>query len=266
MFELITPTPAQLKSVTPRTEMHGEEKVVALSLRLELTAPNTILDLLSTKLRHALYMQVEGQEQLPGVEPSTPLLRFDAFDHHAIKACFEGWTLFVDHGVDEDDPIALGGCKVDAFRLEALQGGTVKLAFRVGTNDISSEEIGVLCGKLGSEISITLRAPEKPVAAIDASSSATDLPPTAGDLFAKGHGPDDDEEGDADTGEGSDPDAGDGQAKGEDWPFPRPNAGATKEPEVVIETSRPGTRTARGREKTKAALAAGLAAAESGAA
>lgn len=186
MFEITTPTAAKLQSVTPRQEHHGEDLVVALSLRLEITAPNTILDLLSPKLRHAVYMEVEGQEQLPGVEVSTPLLRFDAFDHHAIKATFEGWTLKIAHGVDEDEPIVLGGAKVDAFRLQALQGGTVKLAFRIGTNDVSAEEIGLICGKLGSEVSITLHAPEKAPEAIDASSDAKDLPKSATDLFSEG--------------------------------------------------------------------------------
>lgn len=221
MFELTTPTVALLKSLTPRQEHHGEEIVVALSMRLEVTGPNTLLDSLSPKLRHALYEAVEGQEQLPGVEASTPLLRFNAFDHHSLKASFEGWTLKVAHGVDEDEPIALGGAKVDAFRIEAMQGGTVKLSFRVGTNDISSEEIGLLCGKLGSEVSITLHAPEKQPDAVAASSSAKDLPPDAGELFAAGGG-------------------------------------------VVIEVSRSSIRTARGREQTAKALAAGLALADTG--
>lgn len=262
MFELTTPTAALLKSVTPRQEHHGEDIVVALSMRLELTGPNTLLDLLSPRLRHALYEAAEGQEELPGVEPSTPLLRSKDFDHHSLKASFEGWTLKVDHGIDEDDPISLGGCKVDAFRLDAMEGGTIKLTFRVGTNDISSEEIGLLCGKLGSEVSITLHAPEKPAEAIDGSKAAFEADhPDATGLFAAAHsGPEEDEEtegGDVDISGSSDP-----------WPFPgdksadeqmRASAAKGFEPppqSVTIERSQPGTRTARGRDKTKAALAA----------
>lgn len=261
-FELLTPTTATLKSVTPRTETHGDDVVVALSLRLEIEAANTLLDALSPRLRHALYEAAPGQDPLPGVEPSTPLLRFNAFEPHALKACFEGWTLKVDHGIEEHDPITLGGCKVDAFRVTAKQGGTVVVSFRAGTNDVSSEEIGLLCGKLGSAISFTLKAPEKAPDAIDASSSAKDLPPDATDLFSAGEdhgGKEEPSEGpdDADDEGGGDGSQVDPAFKGTAWPFPK--NGDTEPPpqSVVIETSRPGTRTARGREKTAKALAAG---------
>jgi hypothetical protein len=137
LFQLLDPITATLKSVTPRTECHGEDTVVAISMRMTIEGPNTLLDALSPKLRHALYMAAPDQEQLPGLE-ATPLLRFDAFEHHALKACFEGWTLKVDHGIEEDDPITLGGAKVDAFRIDAKQGGTVALSFRVGSNDVSA--------------------------------------------------------------------------------------------------------------------------------
>ena len=43
MFELLTPTPATITSVTPRTESHGDEKVPAMSLGFKLTMPNSIL-------------------------------------------------------------------------------------------------------------------------------------------------------------------------------------------------------------------------------
>lgn len=247
MFELATPTPAMLTSITPRQEHHGDSIVVGLSLRLEITGANTLLDLLSPKLRPALYQAVEGQEQLPGVEPSTPLLRFDAFDYHSIKACFEGWTLRVDHGINEAEPITLGSAKVDAFRLQAMQGGTVKLAFRIGTNDVSSDDFGLLCSKLGSEISVTLRAPDKPADGAGDAQPEGKQPPSAGDLFAAAAG-----------GEKAEklPDG---------WPFPSGGAAAGTPPQsatvenVKIEQSQPGTRTARGRDKTKKALAAGAA-------
>jgi hypothetical protein len=101
MFELQNPTTALLTSVTPRTEHHGDSTVVAVSMKLKITGPNTLLDLLSPALRHTLYTAVEGQDQLPGVEPATPLLRAKGIlDVIALKSCFGGWTLSVDHGID----------------------------------------------------------------------------------------------------------------------------------------------------------------------
>jgi hypothetical protein len=160
MFELITPTEATLTSVTPRQEHHGEDKVLAVSLGLKITGPNTLLDKLSPTLRETLYTAVPDQEQLPGVEPSTPLLRAkQVIEQLVLSPSFEGWTLHVDHGIEEDDPISMSACKVDKFKLRALEGGTIELLFRIGTNDVSTEEAGILCSKLGQQIMLTLIAP-----------------------------------------------------------------------------------------------------------
>jgi hypothetical protein len=192
MFEITTPTAATLTSVTPRTEKHGDDDVFAVSLGLQIIGPNTLLDLLDPTLRATLYTAPEGQEQLPGIDPSTPLLRTRAIDHLKLSASFDGWTLAIDHGIDEADPIKLSGAKVDKFVVEPMQGGSVEIRFRVGSSDIDAAEAGQICAHLGQEISITLRAPEKAPDAIDGSVEAfkKDHPdarePDATDLFAAG--------------------------------------------------------------------------------
>lgn len=44
MFQITEMTEAHVASVTNRTETHGDEKVPAVSIGLELTCANTILD------------------------------------------------------------------------------------------------------------------------------------------------------------------------------------------------------------------------------
>lgn len=150
-----------LKTVTIRTEKHGEEDVTAISLGLRATMPNTVLDALDPTLRQALYQAVPGQEQLPGVEPATPMLRTSSIETVPLKHCFEGWTFKIDHGIDEANPITLGGCKVDKFVLTPHDGGSVDLAFRVGSSDIDATEIGLIGAKLAQEIKVSLTAPVK---------------------------------------------------------------------------------------------------------
>jgi hypothetical protein len=185
---------ATLTSVTPRTEMHGEDRVFAISLGLSITGGNTLLDNLSPKLRDALYEAVEGQEQLPGVEPSTPKLRCNLVDQVTVRGSLEGWTIAVDHGIDEHDPITLGGCKVDKFRVSPSEGGSVDLTFRVGSNDIDAEEAGLLCSHLGQQVQISLTAPKVREPAIDGTTAAfqADNPGDGGqsaeDLFSAQHG------------------------------------------------------------------------------
>jgi hypothetical protein len=202
MFQLTTPTEVKLASFSVRTEKHGDDDVLAFSAGLKYVGPNTFLDALAPGLRESLYSAVEGQEQLPGVEPSTPLLRCKKIEQIALDLCFEGWTLEVEHGIDE--PMKIGGVKVDKFKVTPYEGGSCEVAWRIGSNDVDETELGQLAGKLTQMIMVRLLAPEKPAEAIDGSVEAfqrdhPEADPT--DLFiAGGDGPEDEET------EGGDPD------------------------------------------------------------
>lgn len=278
MFQIETFTYARLASITSRVEKHGDDDKPAVSMRLEIEGPNTLLDVIDPSIRHALYKAVDDQDQLPGVEPATPVLRCNSFDKHALTTAHEGWTLAIDYGIDQQDPMQFGGCKVDKFHVEAKQGGSIVLSFRVGTSDIDADKGGKLLMHNGDDIAITLKAPEKKAEAIDGTTAAfeRDHPGAsagygegdATDLFAQtssaGGAVPDDNGHDGDGSEGGDPDAGgDEPDRGDDWPFPQSVTPDAPPQSVTVDTSRPGTRTARGREKTKAALATGLAAARS---
>lgn len=251
LFHLKPDTECMLTTFVGRTQKSGPDDVPAVSFRLVLTSiPNTVLDLFSPTIRHTAYMAVEGQEQLPGVEDSTPILRSKDLKHWAPDTCLEGWRVMVARGIDEASALQMGTCKVDDFKFDLHEGGHVDMDFRVGTADLGEDGAGMLWGRQKRRVFATIVAPEvpaKPVEVIDASSSATDLPPTAEDLFAAGadgHGPDDDQA----DGEGDEPDVTHVSAV----------LGDGGEIATITTTrSPPGSRTARGRDKTKAALKAG---------
>lgn len=213
MFSLTT-TEVKLATMTPRTEKHGDEDVSAVSLGLRLTAENTLLDALDPHLRMAIYAPVEGQDQLPGVEPSTPVLRPRMVESLKLSCCFEGWTVAIDRGIDEDDPIKLGGAKVDKFVVVPHEGGSVDIAFRVGSSDIDETEAGWLFGHLGQPIIVSITPPEKAPDAIDGSTEAfkADHPGADGqaDLL------DGEEAGEAFARLQEDPDGGPGEEGGAD--------------------------------------------------
>ncbi len=250
MFQLLDFTEAHVATVTNRQETHGDEKVPAVSIGLEITAANTILDAIDPKLRHALYVAVDEQPALPGVEPSTPVLRCNSIDRAALPTKLEGWTLQVDDGIDATEPMTFCACKVDKFSAEPKQGGSVVLRMRVGTSDVDQDRLGALGMHNGQSIWIKLTAPEKPADAIDGSVDAFKKDhPDATDLFSEG-GEDSDSEG----GE-TDVDPLDGTDKVRDVTL---SDGA--EATLHSATRSPaGSRTARGREKTKAALEEGAA-------
>ncbi len=193
MFALLDKTEALLTSVTPRTEVHGDDRVFAISLGLKITGLNTLLDKLTPALRHMIYTaKPDAEPELDGIEASTPLLRCPGVELMNLKVTLEGWTLVIDASFDEDNPITIGGCKVDKFRISPSQGGTVDLMFRVGSNDIDQGEAGWLCSHLAREIWITLTPPEKPAEAIDGTTGHPGASgPTAEDLFAADEDEDD---------------------------------------------------------------------------
>lgn len=191
MFQITETTGAALTAVTNRIEKHGDEDVPAVSLQISVEAANTLLDQIDPAIRHALYKAVEGQDQLPGIKPATPVLRCNSFDQITLTQAHEGWALEIDGGIDEDAPMRFAGCKVDKFRVEAKQGGSIVLRLRIGTSDVDAERLGALAMHNGKAIWIKLLPPAKPVDAIDGSTEAfnKDHPgASASDLFAAEHG------------------------------------------------------------------------------
>lgn len=191
-FELLNPTTAKLASVTNRVERHGEEKIPAISFGLKITGPNTLLDALDPSLRATLYKAVEGQEDLPGVEASTPLLRTRSIELFTVAAKFEGWTLVVEHGIDDETALVFTGCKVDKFKVTPFEGGSCEVTFRVSTNDLVEGEAGAMWAQNGQDITFTLTAPVPVVDPIDGTVDAFEREAYADatDLFLAGHGDD----------------------------------------------------------------------------
>ena len=280
MFKITEFTEAHVASVTNRVEKHGDDEKPAVSIGLELTVANKLLDIIDPALRQALWKPKPDEEpELPGVEVSTPILRCNSIERVVLPTKHEGWTLAVDDGIDDTKPMLFGGTKVDKFSVEPMQGGSAVLRLRCGSSDIDAEKIGKLAMHNGQSIWITLTPPEKPAEAIDgtkghpgADSGAAD----ATDLFASGGDPDSDEDEDSEGGatdleERLDnalarADAPSEPDRGENWPFPQKGEGADAAPpqrttdEAPALVDRPSTkRTARGRERMKAELAKGQA-------
>jgi len=165
MFELTTPTPVTIVSVTPRREMHGDEKTPALSIGLKYKGPNTVLNDIDAGLLEMLYRSVEsdtGQLEIEEAKVSHfPKLRSVAIGTIAIKGKFIGWRLSVKYGIDDTTAVVLTDCKLDKLRVvELCEGGTVELRFRIGTSKIDERAIGQLAMMMDQEVPVTLTGPK----------------------------------------------------------------------------------------------------------
>lgn len=265
MFQFLQPQRAVLTSFTGRTETHGRERVPAVSFRLKFTGPNTLLDLLSPSLRLAVYTAAEGQEDLPGVEPATPLLRSRDVKHLALDNAYEGWTVHLEHGIDESTHLEMGSAKIDAFAVDFHDGGTVDIECRVSTADLDRHGAGLLWSKQTLEVPVCFIAPK-----------ALETNPNAGQVIdgTTGHPGAGLFDGPEDSGsEGGEPDATDAfvaqhadaapaetmeerVARGEPaWPFPEGDSRALangKPASGPKARSEPAPKKSRGRKKAEA--------------
>lgn len=289
MFKIESFIECRVVSLTNRIERHGDDEKPAVSLGLEIEAANTILDQIDPKIREALFKpKPDAEPELPGVEQSTPVLRCNSIDRVTLPTKHEGWTLAVDDNIDAEEPMRFGGVKIDKLSVEPKQGGSIVLRMRLGTSDVDAKRLGWLGMHNGESIWITLTPPEKKPEAIDGTTGhpGAQPQPDAGGLFAAAHGGDDDEAEEAEDDEDAGPDledrldnalrAADAETSGQASkdaldavgnPFgsredaedaDRSAAGG----EFVSAVNNTSTRTARGREATKKALAEGLAAHE----
>ena len=187
MLQILSFTDAKLATLTPRSEKHGDDEKPAVSLGLELTVANDLLDVIDPSLRPTLYKSPDSHT-LPGVADVLNVLRCHSIDRVLLPNKHEGWSLEVEDGIDDHAaPLAFGACKVDKLSVEPKQGGSVVLRMRVGTSDLDAARSGMLGMHVGQPIRVRLTAP-KPRADDDDDVKPKGKAPDATDLFVAGAG------------------------------------------------------------------------------
>lgn len=194
MFQLTDYTDAHVASITNRVEKHGDDEKPAVSLGLEITTANTVLDAIDPTLREAMFKAKPDYEpELPGVAQSTPVLRCNSIERVTLPTKHEGWTLAIDAGIQGDvAPMQFGGVKVDKLSVEPKQGGSIVLRMRLGTSDVDAERMGWLGMHNGETIAIKLTAPAAKPEPIDGTKGhpgASGGGATAESLFAASSAP-----------------------------------------------------------------------------
>jgi hypothetical protein len=153
----------ELANVNIRAEKHGDDSATAIDLKFSLTTGNSVLNRLAPGLREALYYRsasTEGQAQIDGIEELLPDLRFPAIESIRCSDEIVGAKVCIEYGIGGPGDIHLAECKVNAFRIECLPGGSVEIGFRVQTSHIPEGALDKLGKLLDGEANITLLRPE----------------------------------------------------------------------------------------------------------
>jgi hypothetical protein len=162
-FAFPNPTTVTLQHLNVRNEKHGDEDATALDLKFSRTAGNDCLDAFHPDLMVALYFrakEADDQAEIEGVPKVMTNLRFPRMAPLGWALDLTGCTVVVEYGIDEASSITLNDCKVNKFKIEPAEGGSVTVAFRVQTSSIPDGALDKLSKLLNSETSITLELPE----------------------------------------------------------------------------------------------------------
>jgi len=164
-FELNTKTRLKLVKTTPRKEHHGDSLVQAISLRLRMECSNEVLAKLHPNLRDVLFYRApttDAQADVPGVEQILPNLRAPIIKEPLkLELSWTGYTVLFDYGLGEESDFDLTGCTLDKFTADGREGGTAIIEWTVSTNEqVTPEIVGIVCGKEGEEIEVTMTGPE----------------------------------------------------------------------------------------------------------
>ncbi len=159
MFEL-TRTKMKLSSVNPRAEIHGEERKPACDLKFEVTCGNDVLIDFHPELRGMLFKKDEQPDLVDQANPEAlTALRFPRLG--TLKYDWEGvgYKLTIDYGIGGKSDIVLGECQVDSMRIDPMNGGSVRLGFRVICHP-ESKQMGQLCELIQQDIEVSVTPPE----------------------------------------------------------------------------------------------------------
>lgn len=194
-FDIPAGSRLKILKTTPHKEHHGKDLKQAVSLRLEWwPADNAALNMLADGLQDSLFHippEVMKQNALDGIPDVKKWRRCPdlAMPVKVPKLEFSGYTLGIEHGVDDTTTLALYSCVLSKFEAETKEGGGAPIRFSLNSSrEITPELIGALCALEGSDVTITELTP--PAAdAIDGSTEAFEADhPDAGQLFADAHG------------------------------------------------------------------------------
>lgn len=163
MFQL-TEQKTKITSFTPRMEKHGDENVLAGTLKLETNVHSSVLDLFDKGFRKLLY-----RKPAPGEQTELPLdghsdgLTARKLPHLAPLKWdedFPGYKVEIQSGLALDEVLKLSDVEISDFVFEALDGGSCKVRFTASFQQ-DGRTSGKLCQLIQDEVELSLIPPAR---------------------------------------------------------------------------------------------------------
>lgn len=151
----------RLANINARAEKHGDDPKPAFDLKIEATVPADKLGQFHPELRDTLFKMTDAPDLVDQAEPgaaAATALRFPKLG--PLKWDWEatGYTAVVGYGLGGDSDIQLNDVKVDHFKFEPMNGGSVLVTFRVIAHP-ETADVGKLCDFIQQNIDLTVTPP-----------------------------------------------------------------------------------------------------------
>lgn len=148
---------------SPRMEKHGDENVLAGTLKLETTCHSSVLDNFDKSLRKLLY-----RKPAPGEQADLPLGDSDGLTARKLPQLlplkwdedFPGYKIAIQSGLALDEVIKLDDVEIHGFAFEALDGGSVTVRWSANFNQ-DGRTSGKLCQLIQETVELSLMPPER---------------------------------------------------------------------------------------------------------
>ncbi len=149
--------PCTLVHVNARSEIHGEDRKLAMDLKIAVVLSHRQLDEFHPRLRDAMYTKDGGAQgnllkDDPAVHPTFPQL-----DSIKWSEKFEGYKANVTTTYGSLD-VDIISAIVDKFLFVPKDGGSVQVTFRIRAQS-DGETIGALCEHIQQDIQLSLTPP-----------------------------------------------------------------------------------------------------------
>lgn len=159
MFDLDTQQ-VKLASVNARAELHGDDPKPAFDLKIEATLSSEKLIHFHPELRQFFFKKDDAPDLVDQVNGETmTALRFPKMGSVKWDIEYSGYSATVGYGIGGKSDIQLGDVKVDHFRFEPMNGGSVLITFRIIAHP-ETADVGKLCEFIQQNIDLTLTPPE----------------------------------------------------------------------------------------------------------
>lgn len=152
---------AKISNINLRAEKHGSERKLGVDISVKLQAGNEVLDGLEKGLRESLFRKAAKGEQIDLINGKDGLVavKHPCLGSLPINGEYAGYEIDIAGMLEGTDTLPLIDVKLKNFVIDALEGGSVAMAFKVQAQ-VDSDELAELADALIREtVRVTLKPP-----------------------------------------------------------------------------------------------------------